>query len=246
MSTFISYLKIQQIAGIEGNDLNLLRENMAENILYGMIIIAMVLFGFFLFVGQLQLFQFFQLAISALMLYSTILMTVYSNRSANASRLQAEASKLQAEAVRESLRASVAPRLKFRIRPANDYWNGPFGIQPRGWKHGVGIYIENIGLGHALNIKMSYKAVGEIEEQRCKAKFGRIRVGEIYTLPSKQYPQLDIKTTHSKIIIESLEYDDMRTPPNHYKFDEPETLEINPVFFEEPDKGKAKFGPKYA
>ena len=147
---------------------------------------------------------------------------------------------------RESASA-VAPSLFFRIRPANDYWSSPFGRQPGSWEPGVGIYIENIGLGAARNISFVCKAVGEIEEQRCEAEFGRLRVGEIYTLPSKHYPQLEVKESHKRIVIESIEYDDIRTPPNHYTIDESLILELNPSFFDEKDRGKTDpLGPKMA
>ena len=160
---------------------------------------------------------------------------------------QVEASKLQADSAKDSLKASVAPSLIFRIRPANDYWSGPFGREPVSWEPGVGIYIENIGLSHARGLKLSVKAIGDIEELRCESEFVRLRVGDIYTLPSKQYPQLEVKKAHKQIVIESVEYDDIRTPPNHYTIDEPIILELNPGFFDERDRLKRDpLGPKEA
>ena len=100
----------------------------------------------------IDLYQSLQLLFTLLMLYSTILMTKSTSDSAKSSKLQAEASKLQANAAKETLRASVAPRFIFWIRPANHYWRGPFGErQPKSWKRGVGIYGENTTQGLTLS-----------------------------------------------------------------------------------------------
>jgi hypothetical protein len=45
-----------------------------------------------------------------------------------------------------------------------------------------------------------------------------------------------VKGTHTKIIIESIEYGDLRTPPNHCSIDEPEEMDLNTAYFEEPDR----------
>ena len=45
-----------------------------------------------------------------------------------------------------------------------------------------------------------------------------------------------VKETHTKIIFESIEYDDLRTPPNYYSIDEPEEVDMNTTCFEEPDR----------
>ncbi len=200
-----------------------------DNVLYGLMLCLLGGFVLQRIIGEIDNFQMFQLIISLLMLYSTILMVKSTSKSAKASELQAKAAV-------EMLKASVAPRLIFNIRPANDYWNGPFGQKPRDWKPGVGIYIENIGAGPALKIKMTYRVIGEIEEHTFKAEFKRMKVGMLYTLPSKHYPQLEIKPTHSQIIIDSLEYEDIRTPANHYQLPEKEVLNLNEGLFKEPDK----------
>ena len=199
-------------------------ETQTRQILYVFIFGMIGILGILRFVGIINDYQLVQLGLTTLLLYVTILHMI--------------ASILQAQTAKVTLKATVAPRILFRVRPANEYWNGPFGKQPKGWKKGVGIYIENVGLGHALNIKMSYKAVGEKDEHICKAEFGRLRVGETYALPSKQYPELEVKETHSRIVIDSVEYDDIRTPTNHYNIDEPEVINLNPAFFEEPDRPK--------
>lgn len=194
----------------------------------------------FYYSGQIDSYQYIQLLLSASFLFTSVLGLLASIR-------QETSSKLQAEAARDSIRASVAPSLLFRIRPANDYWSGSYGRQPVSWEPGVGIYIENIGVGNARDIRLSYKAVGDIEEQRCEAEFSRLRVGEIYTLPSRLYPQLEVKKTHQVIVIESVEYDDIRTPPNHYTIDEPIILDLNPDFFDDRDRLKGDpLGPKEA
>lgn len=168
-----------------------------------------------------------------MVLYATILMSITSAKTANASEKQAIASELQSKAAEESIRAAVQPSLSFRIRPTDDYWTTNF--DRTSWMPGVGVYIDSIGLGHAFNIKFKCRIVGEKEEHTFDISFRRMLVGERYTIPSKNYPTIEIKKTHKQIIIESIEYDDMRKPPNHYS-NEPEKFNLYPEYFNEPNK----------
>jgi len=181
-------------------------------------------------------YQFVELGLVVMLVYLGAIQLFIARAQTEAALESVTASKESTKASIESMRASVAPNIIFRIRPANHYWNGPFGRQPSTWKSGVGIYFENVGLGQALNVKMSYRAVGEKDEHKCKADFSELRAGIPSTLPSKDHPELEVKETHKQIIIDSIEYDDIRIPPNHYRIDEPKILEINSAFFEEPDK----------
>lgn len=177
--------------------------------------------------------------------YMTLLLTdaflFVSAMSLNLSNKQLIVSKNQEEVARESIRASrdyvkfaVAPKLIFRIRPANDYWNDPELKQKAGWLPGVGIYIDNFGLGPAFNIRFSVKAFGEKLEQSCVIEFPRMPAGWTYTVPSKQFPNLSVNEEyHDRIIIESLEYEDIRNPPNYYRDKKPEVLELKKDDFNE-------------
>ena len=109
-------------------------------------------------------------------------------------------------------------------------------------EYGVGVIRRSMGslvwlMGIVgMNFGTSQRAVGEKDEHICKAEFRRLLVGQTYTLPSKQFPELEVKETHSKLVIDSVEYSDIRTKPNHYTNDVPEELVLNSAFFEEPDK----------
>jgi len=206
-------------------------------IFYSFLAIALLIL-YFHFIEILDTNQLITLLLTDAFLFVSSLSLILSTRQLIVSKLQEEAARESILASRDSIKSAVAPRLIFRVRPANDYWKGPHGMSHAGWEQGVGIYIENFGLGPALNIRLSVKAVGEKEQQTCEAEFIRLLVGWKYTLPSKEFPQLSVDENHDRIIIESLEYDDIRNPPNHYRDEEPEILELKPEDFDESEREK--------
>jgi len=206
----------------------------ARNLLYLSIVILVAVTSVFYFLGKLDAFQFFQIGISAALLYTSILMSISARDSAEAARLQVEAMRLQVEASEESLKASVAPKLVFFARRANDYWRGAFGLM-QNWKPGVGIYIENVGLGAAVNVRLVCKVVGKNQERSYNHQFPRLSAGGRYTIPSVDYPDLEVKPIDTQIIIETIEYEDIRAKTTHYK-QERTVLDLEKSFFEEPDR----------
>jgi len=193
-----------------------------------------IIFLFLLLTGALDTNQYMTLLLTDAFLFVSSLSLILSFKQLNISKLQEKSARESILASRDSIKSAVAPRLIFRKRPANDYWLDPYGKQAS-WEPGVGIYIENFGLGPALNIRFSVKAFGELHEQSCVVEFIRMPAMTIYTIPSKQFPQLSVnKLNHESIIIESLEYDDIRNPPNHYRDAEPTILELEDDDFDEP------------
>ena len=94
---------------------------------------------------------------------------------------------------KKQIMASVKPKLWFRIRPANDFWKPPWGPLPIGWKTGVGIYIENVGNGPALNVNMKVEIEGEGGSiKSIPISFGRLKAGIINTIPSTTSPKIEI------------------------------------------------------
>lgn len=203
-------------------------------------IVIMVLILYYNFSGTIDTFQYLTLLFTVCFLFVSSLSLITAGRQLGVSRLQESAARESILASRDSIRSAVAPNIIFRIRPANDYWKD--GRPQAGWEPGVGIYIENFGLGPAMNIRLSVKAEGEKERQTCEAEFIRLLVGQKYVLPSKQFPQLSVNKNHDRIIIDPIEYEDIRNPPNHYRGKEPETLELGPEDFDESERDKIEVG----
>jgi hypothetical protein len=100
------------------------------------------------------------------------------------------------DALRETI---IQPHIITWIRPAQDYFR--IGLQQGDWKSGVGIYVENVGNGTAIDVKVTCKVGARTETMIIQRLYPHQR----YTYPSVDQPQLVITEKDSSVDVE-LEY----------------------------------------
>lgn len=119
----------------------------------------------------------------------------------------------------------IKPLVIAYIRPARHYSDQQRIVNS--WLPGVGIFIENIGNGPAINGTIKCILSSEKEERTYEMNFGRLKPGQVYTYPSISEPKLEIKTTDNKIVI-NIEYEDAI---RKHRIEEPTIIEIKEEFF---------------
>ncbi len=191
---------------------------------------------FLLLIKAITAYEYIQTLLSISLVLITAMSFLTSTKMTEAANAQAEAARIQADASRESLNSNVVPKLIFSIRPANDYWKYPEHVTQSWAQGGVGIYIESLGLGPAIDIKFKCVILGEKKELSYDIEFSRMVVGQRYTIPSNQYPSILVDKSDSKILIKDLQFEDIRTPATKYTENGVKELELKPEHFEEPDK----------
>ena len=175
---------------------------------YTFLMIAALLILFFSGYSTIDLIN---VAVSMSTIYVSILMVYVTAKSVEATKYVGE--------------LGIKPLVIAYIRPARAFSEEM--RQIHGWMPGVGIFVESIGNGPALNGKIMCTLRGEKEERIYEMNFGRMRPGQRYTYPSISQPNLEIKDTDKELVIE-IEYDDAIR--KHHK-EEPTIIEIIEDFF---------------
>ncbi len=165
------------------------------------------------------------------MVVATFAMVIVTYRTWKATEKSAEATKLQVD-------AAIKPYLFFRIRPLSDCDDPDIPYPRKSWIRGVGIYMENIGPGPAMNFKISCTIIKRDGSTRsCEKMFegSRIPSMNVYTFPSGAWDEPVIKEDDEKILIIT-EYKD-RFDRLHKQ--EQQEIEIEERYFREYS------GPRY-
>lgn len=143
-----------------------------------------------------------------------------------------KATQKSAEATEFQVEVAVSPFIYFRMRSLADYEDPNIPYPRKGWVRGVGIYMENLGAGPAMDYKLSFEVIPkEGEPRKYERKFtgSRFLQRMVYTFPSKHWDALKILRSDDKIII-NVEYQDRLEIP---RSQEPVTLEIEERHFQE-------------
>lgn len=174
----------------------------------GLMIVAL----FLLFFSGYSTLILIEVALGMSTVYISILMVYVTSKTVEATKFVGE--------------LSIKPLLIAFIRPARAYTEELKRIH--GWLPGVGIFIENIGNGPAINGKIICTLRGEKEERTYEMNFGRMTPGQRYTYPSRNEPNLEIKNKDQDLEI-NIEYDDALR--KHHR-EEPVKIQLLEKYFE--------------
>lgn len=121
----------------------------------------------------------------------------------------------------------IQPLVYAYIRPARAYTEEL--RRTNGWRPGVGIFIQSIGNGPALNGTIRCTLNGENQQRTYDMTFGRLIPGQIYTYPSRDQPNLEIRPSDKELLID-IEYDDAIR--KHHKENQTKIEIVNDFFTE--------------